>query len=141
MKFIDVGENYGVFSNRLSISKVIIFFERKNIELNRTTIQNYVRVGILHSLIDKRYYDFSHLIIIYLSHYLKKCFTLKEIAELVTPLHKINCDDVVAYNSGMIKTINKIINSKSMNNVKEMDKIVIGLLSVHYKEIALNNKV
>ena len=71
-------DNYG---NNLSLAQVIAYFERLEVELKPTTIQNYVRVGVLPPVLNRRY-NKRHLIYLTLIHHLRETLSLEQIKQL-----------------------------------------------------------
>ena len=71
-------DNYG---NSLSLAQVIAYFERLSIELKPTTIQNYVRVGVLPPVLNRRYTK-QHLVYLALIHHLRETLSLEQIKHL-----------------------------------------------------------
>lgn len=88
------------FSDNLSISKVVKFFEMKNIVFTKTMIQNYNRIGILPELINNRYYGREHLVYLYYIDLLKNNFSLEDIK---------NTLDLLAIDNNMIDIYNKML--------------------------------
>ncbi len=137
-KIINISENSNNFSNNLSISKVIIFFERNGIEVNKTTIQNYVRVGILPPLDKKRYYNFKHIILLYLTNYLKESYSLTEIKEFTEYIRNMDYEKVLEYNKHLIEDFNEIINNDKIEidkNIRE-NKILFILVITYLKKVS-----
>ena len=76
------------FSEEMTISQVVRFFARRDIEFTKTMIQNYVRIGLLPPPVDKRYYTVQHLILLNLIHSLKSVYPLEDIKVLFRPILK-----------------------------------------------------
>ena len=81
------------YSNKLSISQVLSFFERQGVDMTRTMVQNYVRVGILPPLISKRYYSKKHIVFLALISVLKDTYSLDELKNLFAYLSAPKFDD------------------------------------------------
>ncbi len=79
-------ENIGMYNQNLLLSQVVDFFERRNIFLTKTAIQNYVRIGLLPKPLGGRYYTRGHLIILVMIDKLKECFSLEEIKAILNSL-------------------------------------------------------
>ena len=77
---IDIEE----YTNHLTISKVIIFFKRKNIIFTKTMIQNYVRIGLLVKPDNNRYYKKTHMSILVLIYILKPFYSLGDIYKIIS---------------------------------------------------------
>lgn len=76
---LDSLENY---KDEMTVSQVVRFFERRGIALTKTMLQNYVRVGVLSPLSERRYYLRKHLVQIFLVQQLKSLYSLEELALL-----------------------------------------------------------
>lgn len=83
------------YSNKLSISQVIFFFERQGVDITRTMVQNYVRVGILPPLVGKRYYSKKHIVFLALVYILKDTYSLEELKNMFAYLAAEQFDDNV----------------------------------------------
>ena len=82
----DILQDVHQYSHQLTISKVIIFFERKGVVLTRSMIQNYVRDGLLKPPLNKRYYTHKHLAALTLIIALKTVYEMNHIKAVLTPL-------------------------------------------------------
>lgn len=69
-----------------TMSQVIDLFEKRNIYFTKTTIQNYVRVGVLPPPLNKRYYVKKHLVLLSLLKTLKTVYSLDEIKKVFEPI-------------------------------------------------------
>lgn len=69
------------YSNSLSLSQVIAYFSRLGIELKPTTIQNYVRVGVLPPVQNRRYSK-QHVVYLALINHLKEFLSLEQLKQL-----------------------------------------------------------
>lgn len=89
-------ENY---NDKMSLSQVITFFDRHGIILKSTTIQNYVRVGVLPP-VNNRYYTKNHIVYLALINYMKDTFSLEQIK---------NVFDIIDFNQhpSLLQTIYK----------------------------------
>lgn len=74
------------YNDEMTISQVVLFFERQDIFFTKTMIQNYVRVEVLPPPEDKRYYTKKHLLLLYMIDELKNVFSLDEIKRLFSPV-------------------------------------------------------
>jgi len=70
------------YSKTMTISQVVVFFDRIDIHFTKTMIQNYVRIGLLPPPSDKRHYGHGHLHLLWLIHFFKENFSLEEIRGL-----------------------------------------------------------
>ncbi len=82
----DIFYDISNFKENLSISKVIKYFELKDIVFTKTMIQNYNRVKALPELIDGRFYSREHLVYLYYISILKNDFSLQEIKKVLDGL-------------------------------------------------------
>jgi DNA-binding transcriptional MerR regulator len=78
-KYVDPLKNIDNYSNMMSISKVVMFFEKEGITLTKTTIQNYIKINLLPKPVNKRYYNKSHFITIVIISLLKPVYSLEQI--------------------------------------------------------------
>ncbi|MDR2940204.1 MAG: DUF1836 domain-containing protein [Clostridiales bacterium] len=102
--FVDLDK----YTPNMTISKVIKFFERYGVLFTKTTIQNYVRVGVLPEPYNKRYYQKKHMVILLLVYDLKNIFSLDNLKELVAPLFDADDADCLA----VIDYFNNIFNNE-----------------------------
>ena len=77
----------GRYSAKLSISQVLAFFDRQGVVMTRTMVQNYVRVGVLPPLVNKRYYSQKHVVLLALIYSLKDTYTLDELSRIFAYLN------------------------------------------------------
>ncbi|RCX18300.1 DNA-binding transcriptional MerR regulator [Anaerobacterium chartisolvens] len=85
-------------SDELTISQVVKFFDKQGRNFTKTMIQNYVRVGVLPTPIDKRYYTKNHLILLTLIDNLKEIYSLEDIKKVLQPIRNnpdIFEDDII----------------------------------------------
>jgi len=76
-------DNYESYSNKMTLSQVIIFFARHDISFTKTMIQNYVKIGLLPVPDGKRYYLKHHIILLDMINSLKEVFSLEEIKNVL----------------------------------------------------------
>ncbi|MCL1995226.1 MAG: DUF1836 domain-containing protein [Defluviitaleaceae bacterium] len=82
--------NLSSYSDRISISQVIVFFGRMGITFTKTTIQNYVRVGVLPPLTEKRFYGKKHIVFLTLISFLREIYSLDEIKAIFALLGDVD---------------------------------------------------
>ena len=80
----------GSYSDKISLSQVVLFFGRLGVTFTKTMIQNYVRVGLLPPLIEKRYYGKKHIVFLALISSLKDIYSLDEIKSIFGILKNID---------------------------------------------------
>lgn len=80
------------YSSDMTISQVVKFFKRQDIEFTKTMIQNYVRVGVL-APPDGRAYHAEHLKTLVMIEYLKPVYSLEEIRSLFGAMDVSACYD------------------------------------------------
>jgi len=73
------------FSPTMTISQVLLFFERQGMDITRAMIQNYIRDGLLPSPINKRQYTHKHLAAMAMITRLKTVFDMQTIQEAMEP--------------------------------------------------------
>jgi len=76
------------FNEEMTISQVVSFFKRKGYSFTKTMIQNYIRIGLLPSPVNKRNYTKNHLLLLAIIYRLKTVFSLDEIKEVLMPILK-----------------------------------------------------
>lgn len=86
-----------LYSEKMQISQVVMFFEKKGYHITKTMIQNYIRQEVLPPVAGKRYYGKYHILIISMIEIMKKRFSFQEIKaffEIVIPeVFTENSDD------------------------------------------------
>jgi len=83
MAFTDKLKGY---SEGMTISQMVVFFERHGISFTKTMIQNYVRVGVLPPPFEGRRYTKKHLLMLYMIDDFKNIFSLDEIKKTFAPV-------------------------------------------------------
>ena len=74
------------YSPRLTISRLIKFFEKKEISLTRGMVQNYIRDGLLPPPVGKRFYTHKHIAALVIICKLKTVFDIPTIQKTLVPL-------------------------------------------------------
>ncbi len=97
-------------SDELTISQVVKFFDKQGRNFTKTMIQNYVRVGVLPTPIDKRYYTKNHLILLTLIDNLKEIYSLEDIKKVLQPIR----NDPDIFEDDIIKTMDVYRNYLTM---------------------------
>jgi len=82
------------YSDKLTISQIMVFFERQGMAVTKTTVQNYIRVGVLPPP-DKRRYTKNHVLLILLIGYLKTVYSLDEIKTILDPVLAASADGAI----------------------------------------------
>ncbi len=142
---IDFFENINSYKSNLTISQVIKFFEKYNITIPKTTIQNFVRNEVLSEVVEKRYYTKQHLLEIIIALGYREVFelsTIKSLNKLIVDECEKTSIDEVFYN---VFSVNKSIldNSLDVGSVVTietsgyLDIVSTMTKSVVYKKIAL----
>ncbi|MGL4344293.1 MAG: DUF1836 domain-containing protein [Cellulosilyticaceae bacterium] len=75
-------------NEEMTISQVIKFFVKYDLQFTKTMIQNYIRIGLLPGPVQKRYYTENHLMLLFLIYHLKEGFSLEEIKKVFAPILK-----------------------------------------------------
>ena len=73
------------FSEKMSISQVLLFCERRNIGITRGMIQNYIRDGLLPPPVSKRIYTHKHIAALVIIDRLKTVFDMPTIRAAMEP--------------------------------------------------------
>ncbi len=79
---INFFENINSYKSQLAISQLIKFFEKYNVVIPKTTIQNFVRNEVLSEVVDKRYYTKLHILQTVTALMYKDIFSLSDISTL-----------------------------------------------------------
>ena len=74
------------YSPKLTISQLIRFFEKKEMNLTRGMVQNYIRDGLLPPPADKRFYTHKHIAALVIICKLKTVFDMPTIQKTLVPL-------------------------------------------------------
>ena len=74
------------YSPKLTISQLIKFFEKKEMNLSRGMVQNYIRDGILPPPANKRFYTHKHIAALTLICKLKTVFSIPAIQKVLVPI-------------------------------------------------------
>ena len=137
------------FNNKMSVSKVVKYFERHNIHFTKTMLQNYVRVGVLPPLFEKRYYTKKHFVLLFFIDCLKNIYSLDELTVLFEPIFDLENESdydsileffISSYNEGIKTESDNIINKiNEVSKIKPLhdDKEYFGLLASFAKSGAL----
>ncbi|MCL2610148.1 MAG: DUF1836 domain-containing protein [Defluviitaleaceae bacterium] len=75
----NIMDSFSKYHSKLHLSQIILFFERHGISFTKTMIQNYVRIGLLPPLYEKRYYVKEHVILLFFIDSLKSILSLEEL--------------------------------------------------------------
>jgi DNA-binding transcriptional MerR regulator len=73
------------YSSEMSISQVVKFFKKHDVDFTKTTIQHYVRVGALPPPAGRKYSE-SHIAGLAMIAWLRSVFSLEEIRRLLLPV-------------------------------------------------------
>lgn len=75
---INLIDSFSKYHSKLYLNQVVIFFERLGISFTKTMIQNYVKIGLLMPLHEKRYYIKEHIIMLFFISSLKNILSLED---------------------------------------------------------------
>jgi DNA-binding transcriptional MerR regulator len=96
------------YGKNLTITQVIKFFEKININITRPMIQNYIRMNLLPNPVNKRFYTHKHLAALVIIDYLKSVFEINDIKAALLPYMD---------REGLpLEVYNKLINQPLTNN-------------------------
>lgn len=70
------------YADQMSISQVVLFFDRHGIHFTKTMIQNYIKIGLLTEPTNKRYYTSEHIVLLVWIDVLKSFYSLDDIKQL-----------------------------------------------------------
>ena len=85
------------YSQKLTISKLLRFFEMKEMKLTKGMVQNYIRDELLPPPVDKRYYSHKHIVQLTLILRLKTVFDIATIKKVLALLADEDGVSVEAY--------------------------------------------
>jgi DNA-binding transcriptional MerR regulator len=74
------------YGQHLTISQVVKFFAKKEMNITRAMVQNYIRAGLLPPPVNKRVYTHKHLAALVVIDHLKGVFEMSDIKEALAPL-------------------------------------------------------
>lgn len=117
----DIFSDIDSYKDNLSLSKVIKFFEMKDIYFTKTMIQNYNKIKALPPLLDNRYYTREHLIYLYYIDYLKKDYQIDEIKNILYKLSSSH--DLLKVHKEIIEAQKQIKNIRELY-LSELDKSI-----------------
>ncbi len=140
---VDFFENINSYKANLTISQVIKFFEKYNIVIPKTTIQNFVRNEVVSEVVDKRYYTKQHLLEIIIALGYRDIFELSKI-KVLNDIIRVECEktdtDEVFYN---IFNVNKTIMKMQDVDVNDSEmylSIVANMTRcIVYKELSIKS--
>jgi DNA-binding transcriptional MerR regulator len=69
----------------MTISQVLKFCEKKEMQITRGMIQNYIRAGVMPPPIEKRFYTHKHIAVLAMIENLKTVFEISKIKEALSP--------------------------------------------------------
>ena len=131
-------------SDRMTISKAVLFFERHSLPVTRTMIQNYIRVGVLPPPAANRYYTKNHLIMILLIDHMKSVYSLDEIRRILAPVADPAFTGAKPDMFEVYRVFCGFYNEKALalsEGVKTEDGHLFGELSVAAESIACKHAV
>ena len=73
------------YGKTLTIAQVLKFFQKKECNITRAMIQNYIRDGLLPPPVNKRFYTHKHLAALVVIDYLKNVFEISDIKTALGP--------------------------------------------------------
>lgn len=109
-------ENY---NDKMSLAQVITFFERQGVVFKSTTIQNYVRVGVIPP-VQNRNYTKNHIIYLALIYHLKHVFSLEEIKKIFDTIDLKNHPQLLTTIYKEYVNLDKETISKFLHFIKEI---------------------
>ncbi len=127
------------FESKLSIGKVVKYFEMRNIHFTKTTIQHYIKIKLLQEPKDKRYYTKEHLISLYFIYILKDVCSLEEIKVIFEKIVNEDLETLyysyIKYRSECLKLTNDFIkNIEGLTNNKSIEKLILNTSIAYLKE-------
>lgn len=118
------------YSQKLTISQVMTFFERKGLTITRSMIQNHVRDGLIPPPLGKRYYTHKHIAALVLITKLKTVYEMNHIKAVIAPLMDEEGLPLEVYYDCINKT-------EELPTHKNLNTLVLMAHSVDLKEEAL----
>jgi len=86
-EFINPVKAFMGYKSEMTLSQVVMFFEKQNIIFTKTMIQHYLKSGALPPLIGKRHYGKLHICALTIIHILKDVYSLDQIKSVFEPLY------------------------------------------------------
>ena len=134
---VNIVDSFSKYHSKLHLSQVILFFERNGIFLTKTMIQNYVRIGILPPLYEKRYYIKEHIILLFFINSLKSILSLDELKLIFK-----NIDDLEIFYEIFIKLLKSSEMIKDINNLQISEKFKKALfLILYYRKASITKNL
>ena len=134
------------YSNHLSLAQVIAYFDRLGILFKPTTIQNYVRVGVLPPVVNRKYSK-QHLVYLALIYHLRDSISLEALKQLfervnfgedAEPLiafynlyrqfHMDTAHQFADFVSGLTGQVSEQLSQASPGHAPEKNHLMMGLL-------------
>lgn len=97
------------YPEKLRVSKVILYFERRGIFFTKTMIQSYVKIGLLPPLNKQKFYSRNHLVFLALTDALKNTYSLDNLINIFTPIFDLDFDILIALLRAFTKNYNDIL--------------------------------
>ena len=110
----------GQYSPTMTISQLMKFCEKKNIEITRAMIQNYIRDGLMPSPVNKRLYTHKHIAALVVISRLKTVFDIPSIKKTLVPFLDDEGLPMEIYSEILAKT--QMITQKWLNEQGEIFK-------------------
>ena len=117
------------YSPKLTISQLIKFFEKKEMNLTRGMVQNYIRDGLLPPPIEKRFYTHKHIAALVIICKLKSVFDIPTISKTLVPLMDEEGLPLELYSSYLGKMLPLITMIQDIEELQNNDLLLMLLLA------------
>ena len=129
---INMLDSFSKYHSKLYLNQVVVFFERLGIIFTKTMIQNYVKIGLLMPLHEKRYYVKEHIIMLFFIASLKNILSLEEMKTIFSKVEDIE----IIYNLCLDNNIQSIETLSIPEHIKK-----VLFLIIYYKEASLTKNL
>ena len=123
------------YSPKLTISQLIKFFEKKEMNLTRGMVQNYIRDGLVPPPVDKRFYTHKHIAVLVLICKLKAVFDIPTIQKTLVPLMDDEGLPLELYSQFIDKVPSLLATVKDINELQD-NNLLLMLLIAELKVLA-----
>ncbi len=126
--------NLESIKDNIQISKVLLYLEKCNITIPKTTVQNYVKEGVISPLFEGRYYNKRNILELYFAIYLREFFTLKEILLINNKIFSLSDSYLDIYNTFLyvFENYDKLENKSTYDT--DLESLFFEIVSLKIKK-------
>ncbi len=117
------------YSSKLTITQVESIFKKFDLEIDKKNIKEMQKKGFLPELNSVRFYNYNHVIIIYVAHILDELIKEDIIKKYIQDLFSMDIDELINFYDVFYKNFNN--KTSFENNENELYKLLY--LSLTYK--------